>query len=443
MLLPLDSTPVPAATEHEARLLACFCLDSINGNKAGCLRKAQALGVGVESFYKPMHILVWEACLALSESNHLLDDLGIHCWIRDNRKDEETLTVQDIAAIIDTCETTVWFEHWLTVVLETHAKREFRQMGMKVAEMASGGASASDMGNVMENKPKGLVAATASVRLDATAKEATARLIEMHRLKRGFIGLATGIGALDAILSGIRPSTVNVIAGRPGQGKTSIGLQIALNLISANIRVRFWSLEMTPVQLHNKLALNHSGTNWQFAKDGLLKPEQLQSYERSADAVARMPLDICKSTSVTTTEIAGTLYKDLALNAPGSQPQLVIIDYFQLIQPSDKRVRREEQLESISRELKALALDTNVPILLLAQLNRENVKDKRRPRAADLRGSGALEQDADTITLLHHPDDMHDHELMLIVDKNREDRTGDCTVSFNKPFSRIYDIPGR
>jgi replicative DNA helicase len=439
MLLPLDNGPVPSATEQEARLLSCLALDSLNEQASGCFTKALALGISDESFFKPTHKLVWQAFNALRTQGYLLDELGAHCWLRDNT--EEGMTIQELSSILDTCETTTWFDHWLQVVLEAQAKREYRARGLRIAEMASEGASISDMGAAMENRPKAVLGGTQSVDKHAMAKEVTRRLLEAKNSENHFLGLPTGIGDWDFLLGGLRPATLNVVAARPGIGKTTIALQTAINLVSANHRCRFWSLEMTPEQVLFKLALNLSETCWQDVKEGWLPQEQQAKFEAAANAIGNMPLDIAKESTVTTQMIAGALHQDIAMNPPSSKPELVIIDYLQLITPMDRRLPREEQVAAISRDLKLLANDTGIPIMILAQLNRDSVKEKRRPKVSDLRGSGAIEQDADTITLLHYTEDMPSTELILIVDKNREDQTGSRTVTFNKRLSRIYDTP--
>lgn len=438
MLIPFDSTPVPAATEQEARLLSCIAIESICGNNE-CLRKAQALGVSEDTFYKPLHQMVWQACLGLTDAGYPADELGIHCWLRDNSEGEQTPTLQEITALVDSCETTTWFNHWLEVTLDAQSKRQYRQLGMKIAELASEGASADEMSVAMEMKPKSVLAATGSVDKAVVAKEATQRIINLNNSKSGLLGLSTGIDTIDNILGGIRPHTLNVMAGRPGRGKSTLSLQIALNLATINKRVRFWSLEMSPVQIHNKLALNLAGINYQLAKDGCLTQQQLQNYENASNAIVNMPIDISEESVVTVAQIAGQLHRDIALNPKDSQPELVIVDYLQLLTPSDKRVVREQQIAQMTRDLKGITKITGIPILLLAQLSRECEKEKREPKMSDLREGGSAEQDADTITFLHWIEGMDPLELKVIVAKNREDQEGKGIVTFNKPLQRIYD----
>lgn len=440
MIQPLDQHDVPSATLHEERLLACIAIDSLNQKSAGCYRKSQALGISEDSFFKPLHKEIWMAMESLTGQNHLLDELSIHCWLRDNRE-EEAPDLQTLSSLLDSCETTTWFDHWLETVLETENKRQYRTLGMKITEMASEGASASDMIDAMENKPKGVVATSGDVKKADVAKDITQAVIEMRNNQTQLAGLPSCIDDYDSILGGYREASFNIIAARPAVGKTTAALQIALNLVSSNRRVRFWSLEMTPKQLLHKLALNLSKTNYQSAREGILTDEQIASYEAAANAIANMPLDINDDAHATTKQIAGALYRDLALNPASSKPCLVVVDYLQLLTPLDRKVPREQQLSEISRELKLLAKDTGVPILALAQLNRETDKEKRAPRVSDLRGSGALEQDADTITLLHPPPDADEYTLQMIVAKNREDQTGIATVTFNKRLSRIYTTP--
>lgn len=437
MIIQTDQLEVPSATEHEKRLLSCLFLDSLNEGFRGCLRKSVALGVTEDTFFKPLHKQVWRSMSAMKDQPIPLDELAILDWCKAN-KEPDIPEYKELNEILNSCVTTTWFEHWLEVCMDTESKRQFRTLGMEVAQMASEGASASDMGLAMEKKPKSVLGASANAIKADLASEATSNLIALNNSTNDFIGIATGISAWDYLLGGIRPGTLNIIAARPSRGKTTIALQVALNVATINKRIRFWSLEMSPLQLLNKLALNLSGVMYQRAKDGLLSNQELRNYENAANAISNMPIDISKDSNVTVAHIAGQLHRDLALNSEDSKPELVIVDYLQLITPADRRVPREQQIAQMTRDLKMITRDTGVPIILLAQLSRECEKDKREPRMSDLREGGSSEQDADTITFLHHDEALGEFGLRLLVAKNREDKTGKVEVTFNRPLSRIY-----
>jgi len=436
MILPIDKTEVPSAMNHEARLLSCIALDALQGEEHGCFRKAKALGVSEESFYKVLHRRMW---IAAENMDGRYDELTMAIWMRDHEEgfDPEGL-IQDLTEVLNSCETTFWFDHWLEVVLETQAKREYRHIGMEITELATKGATTEEMADVLEKKPKGVMASTGLVNKDATARAATQRILALKNSGKNFLGLSTGIDQWDQTLYGLRECTLNIVGARPGLGKTSIALQVALNIALQNQRVHFWSCEMSPEQLHFKLALSHSHTDWKKAKDGMLGAEQLRNFEYAANAIAAMPIEIPKETNITTKMVAGLLHKDIAMNTRENRPKLVIIDYLQLMIPTNKALKRDQQIEEMSRDLKNLALDTGVPILLLAQINRDAEKENRNPRPSDLRGSGAIEQDADSITFLHTKNGDDPMSLRLIVAKNREDSTGECVVTFNKRISKIY-----
>lgn len=436
MILPIDKTEVPSASNHEARLLSCIALDALQGEERGCFRKAKALGVTEESFYQMLHRRMW---VAAENMDGTFDELTMAIWMRDHEENcEPDGLIQDLMGVLNSCETTFWFDHWLEVVLETQAKREYRHMGMEVAELATQGATMDEMADVLEKKPKGVMASTGLVDKDATARAATERILALKNSGKNFLGLSTGVEAWDNTIYGLRECTLNVVGARPGLGKTSIALQVALNVALQNQRVHFWSCEMSPEQLHFKLALSHSQTDFHKAKEGMLGPEQYRNFEYATKAIAAMPIEIPKVTNITTNMVAGLLHKDIALNSTENRPKLVIIDYLQLMIPTNRALKRDQQIEEMSRDLKNLALDTGVPILLLAQINRDAEKEHRNPRPSDLRGSGAIEQDADTITFLHTKNGDDPMSLRLIVAKNREDSTGECVVTFNKRISKIY-----
>ncbi len=251
-------------------------------------------------------------------------------------------------------------------------------------------------------------------------------------------GLPTGISLLDKLNGGLRPGDLVVIGARPSVGKSAFMGHMALHLAQQGHPVGLISLEMKDVRIAARMAALHSGVpHWQIDRGRFATPAQRQAVVDSVQQLAAMPIYLSQSTRVTVHDIkarARKLHKKHGL-------RILFIDYLQLIESTLRDASREQQVATISRALKVLAMDLNIPIVLLAQLNRESERrTDKRPGLADLRESGAIEQDADVVMLLHR--DWHagiltnadgsstEHQADLFIPKWRDGTTTHLRLSF-------------
>jgi len=218
---------------------------------------------------------------------------------------------------------------------------------------------------------------------------------------------------------------LNILAGRPGAGKTSLALQIALNILHQQIPVRIWSLEMSAQQLLAKLVANLSEVDPNRSKDGLITEAEFELMEQARYRLSHLPLFISDASHVTVDRIAAQHRRDLAKHGQC----MVVIDYLQLIRSTDRKLSREQQISSMSRDLKCLFKDTQTQGIVLSQLNR-NSDQASEPKLSDLRESGAIEQDADTVMFIYG-------EGQVKLGKNRHGAEGKLTMNFNKPISKF------
>lgn len=226
--------------------------------------------------------------------------------------------------------------------------------------------------------------------------------------------ISCGIPAIDQLFTPMREGQVICLAGRPGTGKSALAGQIGLSVARTGARVAYFSLEMSGEELAERMGLVRAGRAAIFDSKNLINSIRELSKLRS--------LYIFDNSQRHT--VAGIAAKCRLLNTQSGGLSLIVIDYLQLITPSDKKIPREQQIAEISRSIKELAGGLKVPILILAQLNRDSEKEERRPRKSDLRESGAIEQDSDRVWLLWH--EMKDGnsgtdqiDIMLIQDKCR------------------------
>lgn len=246
----------------------------------------------------------------------------------------------------------------------------------------------------------------------------------------GLIGIPTGLMDLDKITSGLSPGDLIVVAGRPGMGKTALGTQLALNAAMKGHMVLIFSLEMPIEQVGYRFIAQGSGLNLQNIRTGNISNDQYRGLLESAEDIYNLPIHIDDTSSLT--EI------DVSQRARRMNPNLIIVDYVGLMRSARKQDRRDLEISEITRSLKILAKDMNVPVVLLSQLNREVEKrPNKRPMLSDLRESGCLEQDSDIVLLLYR-DEVYEQTLdnnnlaEIIIAKHRNGQTGTIRVTFMK-----------
>ncbi len=260
-------------------------------------------------------------------------------------------------------------------------------------------------------------------------------LLDRREVAGGAGGVQTGLPGLDDLLGGLQPGELGIVAARPGQGKTALALTVAVKAASAGHRALFVSLEQPRVEILQRLVSDLAGIDTQTLRRGHLNEKQLHLVRMAGTIIHAMGLSISDDPG----QRLGRIWADARRLSSQGGLGLVVIDYIQLIEPDSRKEPRHEQVARISRTLKLMARDLQVPVVVAAQLNREveNRSDKK-PRLADLRESGSIEADADYVILLHDPGDPP-WGLQAIVAKNRAGPVGEALLRFDRPFGRITD----
>lgn len=249
----------------------------------------------------------------------------------------------------------------------------------------------------------------------------------------GTSGILTGLEDLDQVTAGFRPGELVLLAARPSVGKTATGLILARNLAEQNHAVLFCSLEQSQEELAERLLAAGSGLPLHLIRNGRLEADTANRLVNVHHDLARLPLWVDDSPRQSALHIAASARRLRRRH----QLACVVIDYLQIMEPEDRRIPRHEQVAGISRRLKALARELEVPLVALAQLSRAvESRADQRPRLADLRESGSLEQDADTVILLHRPEEQPDI-LELDVAKQRNGPTGRVAFRFDRARMRL------
>ncbi len=256
-------------------------------------------------------------------------------------------------------------------------------------------------------------------------------------------GVDTHFAEYDAMSGGLHDGELVILAARPSMGKTAFALNVAENVaLLGRAPVLFVSLEMSGIELADRLLCSVARVNGHQLRNGTISQDDRKRLVEKAVEISNAPLYVDDSPSRSVSEIAAVARR---IKTREKNLGLIVIDYLQLIEPEDKNAPREQQIALISRRLKFLAKECSVPIIALAQLNRGvELREDKRPRLADLRESGSIEQDADLVMFLHRPAayDPEDRpgEADVIIAKNRSGPTGNCTLAWMSESMRFGDL---
>ncbi|MGW7674356.1 replicative DNA helicase [Streptomyces sp. NPDC054775] len=268
--------------------------------------------------------------------------------------------------------------------------------------------------------------------------------IDQAKNGKGMTGLSTGFTDVDNLTSGLQPGQMIVVAGRPGMGKSTLAMDMArAYAVKQGIPAAFISLEMSVDELNMRLLSAESRVALHHLRSGQTTEDDWQRMAHRLPAIQDAPLYINESANA----LGAIQAKLRRLKAREPELGLVVIDYMQLITLGCRRPEsREREIAEISTSLKRLAKELQVPIITLAQLNRgPETRSEKRPTKADLRESGAIEQDADIVVLLYRddayaPETPHAGEVELIFDKRRNGPTATITVASQLHYSRFVDM---
>ena len=273
------------------------------------------------------------------------------------------------------------------------------------------------------------------------------RLHELSNKSDGLIGSSTGFKDLDNKLQGLQKGDLVVVAGRPSMGKTSFAMNIAENVLlddDSNGAVLIFSLEMPGESLTTRLLSGMTKLNQQNVRSGMLKDDELRILLQQSEKLKNMPLWIDDSSILSPMELRAKARRLARTEKDGLS--LIVVDYLQLMQVPGTLENRVNQISEISRSLKSLAKELNVPVIALSQLNRavEQRTDKR-PMMADLRDSGAIEQDADVILFIYrdevyNEDTDQGNKAEIIIGKQRNGPIGKSYLTFLKQYARFEDF---
>lgn len=369
----------------ESTLLAIIIQGGQQGVGNNLLSEAEESGITAECFTDHNCQTVWEVCKEVEAKGRQIDETEILTSAQ-----AKGMELVDFLDIMDFVKSPINLSTYAEKVLELHKIRMLVRMSRLVQEQAGEGLDAGDIMTTVDATTKKLAETGSTQQTIGDAFDSFIRDLFGDFDEQAYI--PTGINSYDKTLkrNGFGPSQLCVIAARPGCGKTALALNILHGAAKRGIPIGMFSLEMDTQELMGRLGSMESGKPWDQ-----WRPEDQRKALPILDTVKKWPIQIC--------EDAFNLPLILAIARNWKRRhkvKAIVIDYCQLIR-GNSRLPREQQVAEISRECKLLAKQLKVPVILLAQINRESEKEDREPRMSDLRESGALEQDADSITFLY------------------------------------------
>lgn len=399
-----------------------------------------------DDFRQYPHILIFRSLQHLTTSGQVVTLVGVAEYL--HHKHPGDVRLEYLAEIYDTACTTYTLTHHCRVVRDAAIFRRLEVTASQIAESAR--SPKGPAVEVLEDAERAIMAIS-QVGLSGGAKhirevmaEVSDRIDARASSGRPFCGLPTGIEHLDSLTAGLQGGELVILAARPSVGKTALALALARAVAERGTGVFFASLEQSRCELAERMLCAHSGVSAQDVRLGRLSRQDFEALVTSRDVLIQLPFHVDDASSQSVIRIGANARRLKAKHHVG----LVVVDYLQLIEPSSRREPRHEQVGGISRSLKALARELGLPLIALAQLNR-GVEDRagQRPRLADLRESGSIEADADTVILLHRPEvapTQADVRIDLIIAKQRNGPTGELSLQFHRDrmaFSAWVDPP--
>lgn len=424
--------PLPQSPDAEAAVLAAAILSSdVTPELASML--------DVNDFYRPSNRTVYAAIVELYRRDIPIDQVSLTEYLSASG---ELARVGGPAFIIDLANNSfalVNWRHHASIVKRCAVLRRLIAASTSITALAFD-APPDDIEDIVRQSEEMLLTVTdkqvtsAARPLGDFLQEALDEIEQIALNKGHTTGVATGFELLDKVLLGMRPGSLNVVGARPGVGKTSFALSLAVNAAKAGVSVLFFSLEMSGAEIANRLLCAEAAISNEDMRSGNIPPDMFGPMYEAAERLNNLGMMFDDTAGTNVVEIRTKARRALH----GKEHGLIIVDYLQLIEPvgRNKNDSMATAVGEISRALKVLAKDLKVPVIALSQLNREvDKRPDKRPVLADLRESGAIEQDADTVMFLDRSlteeeaaDERHERPPLgtanVIVAKNRAGRSG-------------------
>jgi len=444
-----DGKIPPQALDLEEAVLGAMLIDEKGVNEVIDI-------LSPEVFYKKSHQLIFESIQRLFRESEPIDLLTVSADLKKNKNFEVIGGDFYLIGLSQKVSSSAHIEYHSRIIQQKFIQRKLITISNEIISKSYNESTdvidlldeaESKLYDIAQNNIKGSSETAQNLVIQAKNR------IEEISKQEGLSGISTGFEKLDRLTSGWQPSDLIIVAARPGMGKTALALSMARNVsVQKKIPVAFFSLEMSSVQLITRLISSETGLSSDKLRTGKLADHEWQQLNIKVSDLESAPLYIDDSAALTIFELRAKARR----LASSHGIKLIIIDYLQLMNlgSSNKAGNREQEISTISRNLKALAKELNIPVIALSQLSRavETRGGTKRPILSDLRESGAIEQDADIVSFLYRPeyygitewdDDMKtpsEGQGEFIVAKHRNGALDSIKLKFVANLGKFEDI---
>ncbi len=400
-----------------------------------------------EDFYRKSHEIIYRCISELFDKNNGVDLVTLTEELK--RKDllEKIGGVTYLTNLINSVPTAANIEYYVRIIEEKSILRNLINNATKIISM---GYEEKEDAKVLMDRAEHLMfevsnrnLGQAFVPIKEILQDSFEKIEDLYHRDEYITGIPSGFVEFDDLTTGFQPSELIVIAGRPGMGKTAFSMNIAQNAaISKNTPVAIFSLEMSKSQLVQRMLCSEARVDAHNLRKGRLAESDWPTLSMAAGRLSSAPIFIDDSASATSLEIKAKARRLKAQHDLG----LIIIDYMQLMQNSSRAENRQQEISEISRSLKSLARELNVPVIAVSQLSRAvEQRIERRPRLSDLRESGAIEQDADLVIFIYReeyykPKTEKKGTAEIIISKQRNGPTGTIDLAFIKEYAKFENL---
>jgi replicative DNA helicase len=399
-----------------------------------------------DDFYRKAHSIIFEGMLTLYNRDEPVDIITLTHILEEGGKLDKIGGSDYLASLADATSTSAGITYHSEIVRDLSTKRKLIEKCSHISDNCF--QSTMETPEILDLAEQSVFeiaernAGQSFSHLREVVKESFGKVESMAHGDGNITGISTGFTDFDNLTSGLQPSDLIIIAGRPSMGKTALALNIVYNAaIKNNVGTALFSLEMSSMQLGIRLLGLDGMIDASRLRKGALQDDEWTRLIESTDRLSKLPIFIDDSSGLSALEMkakARRLKKKHDIS-------LVVIDYLQLMQSKRSVESRQQEISDISRSLKALAKDLNIPVVALSQLNRQvETRPSKKPMLADLRESGAIEQDADLIVFIYrdehyNPTEENKDEAEIIIGKHRNGPIGMVNLLFRKQYTKFQN----
>jgi len=400
-------------------------------------------------FYSDAHRKIYSAILSLAERSEPSDLITLSNLLRDRKQIESLGGEAYLASLVDSVPSAANISYYSKIVKEKAILRKLISAATEILNRSY--ESDADIETVLDESEHTIFQISekrvrpAFFSMKDIIRDSFKVIEDLYDKKLLITGIPTGFTKIDELTSGLQNAELIVVAGRPSMGKTALAINIAINAATEhNVPVAIFSLEMSKEQLAFRMMSSEARVDSQRMRKGLLGELDWPKLTTAAGKLSDASMYIDDTPAISVLEMKAKARRLKAEKGLG----LVVLDYLQLMRGRDTSVSREQEISEISRSLKALAKELNIPVIALSQLNRQvESRADRRPQLADLRESGAIEQDADVIIFIYRDEVYNKSEdnpdrgkAEVIIGKQRNGPTGIVSLAFLKEYTRFENL---